>query len=174
MVAGETIAVAGAGVRKPDSAVTESRGLGRLLSDHLAAQPELVDAVGPLDLKISGCPNGCGQHHVAGIGFQGSVRQLDGRALPQYFISVGGGLQAGEAHFARPVAKVPARRVPEAVERLLAHSLRRRAPGEDVRAFLRREEPARLKALLADLEALESADASPADFVDLGQEIEET
>jgi len=155
-------------------AVTESRGLGRLLSDHLAAQPELVDAVGPLDLKISGCPNGCGQHHVAGIGFQGSVRQLDGRALPQYFISVGGGLQAGEAHFARPVAKVPARRVPEAVERLLAHSLRRRAPGEDVRAFLRREEPARLKALLADLEALESADASPADFVDLGQEIEET
>ena len=32
------------------------------------------------DIKISGCPNGCGQHHIAGIGFQGSLRKVGGKA----------------------------------------------------------------------------------------------
>jgi sulfite reductase (NADPH) hemoprotein beta-component len=50
-------------------AVTQSRGLGRLLTEHLSARPELVDLVPSGDIKISGCPNGCGQHHIASLGF---------------------------------------------------------------------------------------------------------
>ena len=57
-------------------AVTQSRGLGRLLGDHLRARPHIADAAGAADIKISGCPNGCGLHHVAAIGFQGSIRKL--------------------------------------------------------------------------------------------------
>ncbi len=67
-------------------AVTQSRGLGRLLSDALHERPDLVNAVPGLRIKMSGCPNGCGQHHIAGIGFQGSIRKLDGRPVPQYFV----------------------------------------------------------------------------------------
>ena len=63
-----------------------------------------------LDIKISGCPNGCGQHHIATIGFQGSVRKIGGRAVPQYFVMVGGGVADGAASFARHAAKIPARR----------------------------------------------------------------
>ena len=59
-------------------AVTQSRGLGRLLGDHLRERPDLVAAAGDLSIKISGCPNGCGQHHIAGLGFQGSVRKARG------------------------------------------------------------------------------------------------
>ena len=44
-----------------------------------ARVPTWWTAAPGLDIKISGCPNGCGQHHVAGLGFQGSVRQAGRR-----------------------------------------------------------------------------------------------
>ena len=57
--------------------------------------PDLVAAVPGLDIKISGCPNGCGQHHIAGLGFQGSLRKVGGRPAPHYFVMVGGGVADG-------------------------------------------------------------------------------
>ena len=151
-------------------AVTQSRGLGKVLSDHLAARPDLVAAAGDLDIKISGCPNGCGQHHVAGLGFQGSVRRVAGKAAPQYFVMVGGGVQADGARFARLAAKIPARRVSESVDRLLGLFEAEHAPGETARGYFTRVDVARVKALLADLEALAPDDARPEDFVDLGEQ----
>ena len=142
-------------------AVTQSRGLGKLLGDHLRERPDLVAAVPGLDIKISGCPNGCGQHHIAGLGFQGSVRKVGDKAVPQYFVMLGGGVDGGPRSFGRIAAKVPARRIPEAVERLVALYTAEGGPGETARSFFRRLEIPRAKALLADLEELspETADA---------------
>jgi sulfite reductase (NADPH) hemoprotein beta-component len=153
-------------------AVTQSRGLARLLQDHVAARPELADAAGDLSIKISGCPNGCGQHHVAGLGFQGSVRKVGGRALPQYFVMVGGGVSDGRAHFARLAAKVPVRRAGEALERLVSLYEREARAGEAAKEFFRRVELERVKEALRDLEALTAEDAAPEDFVDLGDAAE--
>jgi sulfite reductase (NADPH) hemoprotein beta-component len=150
-------------------AVTQSRGLGRALAEHLDAQPALVDAATGLDVKISGCPNGCGQHHVAGIGLQGSVRQVAGRAVPQYFVMLGGGQEEGRAYFGRIAAKVPARRVPEAVERLARLFAEQRFVGETGRAFFRRLPAAQVKALLSDLESLPPEQVCDEDYVDLGE-----
>ena len=149
-------------------AVTQSRGLGRLLELHLRERPELAGALPGADLKVSGCPNGCGQHHVATIGFQGSARKVDGRAVPQYFVLVGGAVSAGGARFGRLAAKIPARRVPAAVERLAALYVAERAPGEDAAAFFARVEPARARAALADLAELDAAALREEDAVDLG------
>jgi sulfite reductase beta subunit-like hemoprotein len=151
-------------------AVTQSRGLARLLHEHVVAHPGLVDAAADLNVKISGCPNGCGQHHMAGVGFQGSVRKLDGRPVPQYFVMVGGGVTDGQAHFARIAAKVPARRSGEALERLVGLYEREREPGETAKAFFRRVELPRVKALLADLEALTAETASATDYQDIGED----
>jgi len=151
-------------------AVTQSRGLGQLLQEHLEARPELVAAAGDLKVKISGCPNGCGLHHVAGIGFQGSVRKLDGKAVPQYFVTVGGGVEGGAARFGRLAAKVPARRAPEAVERLLQLHRRDGRKDESATAFLGRVEIARVREVLSDLQTLNTQDARPIDFVDLAEE----
>ena len=109
-------------------AVTQSRGLGRLLADHLRARPDLVARRPDLDIKISGCPNGCGQHHVAGLGFQGSVRKLGGRAVPQYFVMLGGGVDDGTAPTSR-ASRPRSRRAacPRRVERLIG--LYRRSGG---------------------------------------------
>ena len=150
-------------------AVTQSRGLGRLLSDALHERPDLVDAVPGLKIKMSGCPNGCGQHHIAGIGFQGSIRKLDGRPVPQYFVYVGGGPTADGAQFGRLVAKIPARRAPAAVERLVGLYERQRSDGESAMTFFQRAALDDVKKVLVDLEPLALADASPEDFIDLGE-----
>ena len=81
---------------------------------------------------------------------------------------LGGGVGDEGARFGRLAAKIPARRVPEAVERLLALYAREREPGEPAPAFFARVDLALVKPLLADLESLDASDAAPEDFVDLG------
>jgi sulfite reductase (NADPH) hemoprotein beta-component len=129
----------------------------------------VVDAAGDLNIKISGCPNGCGQHHVAGLGFQGSVRRLGARVLPQYFVMVGGGVGPNGAQFGRLAAKIPARRVPQAVERLVGLYREQRAPGEGATAFFQRVELAAVKSALGDLDKMTAQDATEVDYVDLGE-----
>jgi sulfite reductase (NADPH) hemoprotein beta-component len=151
-------------------AVTQSRGLGKALGDHLRSRPDLVAAAPDLKIKISGCPNGCGQHHIAGLGFQGSVRQLGERAVPQYFVMVGGDAAGDTARYGRLAAKIPGRRLTEAVERLIALYTAERRPGESATEFFGRIDVPRVKALLADLEVLTVEAAAPADYVDLGED----
>jgi sulfite reductase (NADPH) hemoprotein beta-component len=153
-------------------AVTQSRGLGQLLGERLRARPDLVAAVPGLGIKISGCPNGCGQHHIAGLGFQGSVRRLGDKVIPQYFVTVGGGIDTAGARFGRLAAKIPARRVPEAVERLVALYVSERDAGETPATFFRRADLGLVKSALAGLDAITADDALPEDYVDLGDDAE--
>ena len=108
-------------------------------------------------------------HHIATIGFQGSVRRLGSRAVPQYFVMVGGGALDRGALFGRVAAKIPARRIPQTVERLIDLYARDRQAGETAAAYFGRVDLAVVKATLADLERLQPGDAVPADFVDLGE-----
>jgi sulfite reductase beta subunit-like hemoprotein len=152
-------------------AVTQSRGLGRALTEHLSAHPELVDAVPSGDIKISGCPNGCGQHHIAALGFQGSVRKVAGKALPQYFVLVGGGSTDEGARFGKVVSKVPVNRLTDAVDRLLMLYKDKRESGEEsLGAFFRRVPPALATEALKDLAEMLPNQATPEDFIDLGEE----
>src|SRR4029079_5719027 len=151
-------------------AVTQSRGLGQLLGDHRREHSDISMAPGVADIKISGCPNGCGQHHVASIGFQGSIRKLGDRAVPQYFVMVGGGADGEGASFGRVAAKIPARRAPQAVERLVDLYRTERRDGERLADFFRRADVARVKSALADLEQLTDANALPEDFIDLAED----
>jgi sulfite reductase (NADPH) hemoprotein beta-component len=153
-------------------AVTQSRGLGRLLEERLRARPDLIAAADGARIKISGCPNGCGQHHVATIGFQGSVRRVNRRVLPQYFVMVGGGVNDAGASFARCAGKIPVRRLTDAVERLIDFYAREHATDETALQFFGRVELDRVRAELADLERVEAADLVDADFIDLGEAAE--
>jgi len=146
-------------------AVTASRGLGGQLTDLLDRRPDLVTAARGLDVKVSGCPNGCGQHYIAGIGFQGGMRKVAGRPAPQYLVYVGGGIRADGADFGRLIGKVPARRAAATLERLLDHYI---AEGGTSHAFWATVPTDKLKSLIADLSELRDSDAVEADFIDLG------
>ena len=149
-------------------AVTQSRGLGRVLTEYLDRHPEYVALVQDGDIKISGCPNGCGQHHIAAIGFQGSVRKVGDRALPQYFVLVGGGSTDAGAHFGRVVSKIPVRRLTNAIDRLLMMYQERRAEGESLGAFFRRVPPAAATDVLKDLAEVRQGETTGEDYIDLG------
>jgi len=153
-------------------AVTASRGLGRLLEQRLRDRPDLIAAARDLQVKVSGCPNGCSQHHIAGIGLQGSARKVGGRSVPQYFVLLGGSVDEAGARFGRLTAKIPARRVPEALERLVALYRARRNDGESATAFFARVGVEEGKAALAGLAELGPETAHPEDFVDLGEDHE--
>jgi sulfite reductase (NADPH) hemoprotein beta-component len=150
-------------------AVTQSRGLGRLLADHLQRSPDVVGAVPGLDIKISGCPNGCGQHHISGIGFQGSLRKIGGRPAPHYMVMVGGGASDDVTTFGRLAATVPAHRCDAVVDRLVQLYRERRMDGESAIGFFRRVEVGVVKAALSDLEKLAPETAAESDFTDLGE-----
>jgi sulfite reductase beta subunit-like hemoprotein len=150
-------------------AVTQSRGLGRVLADHLLERQDLVGAVPGLNIKISGCPNGCGQHHIAGIGFQGSMKKVGGQPAPHYMVMVGGGTADGTTTFGRLAAKVPARRAADALDRLVQMYSDQRIADESAVAFFRRVDLTAVKSTLADLERITPEEAAPQDFIDLAE-----
>jgi len=147
-------------------AVTASRGLGAQLTELLDRRPDLISAARGVDVKVSGCPNGCGQHYIAGIGFQGGMRKIAGRPAPQYLVYVGGGIRAERADFGRLLGKVPARRAAATLERLLDFYISR---GGTSHAFWAAVPIDELRAQIADLGELSEADAIEDDFIDLGE-----
>ncbi len=155
-------------------AVTASRQLGKLLGDHLSAlEGEARVALGlarSATIKISGCPNSCGQHHIADLGFHGAVRRFGERSAPVYQLHLGGSVHGTTgATFGRQVIKIPAKRIPTAVERLLLLFARERNTDESPRAFYHRVAEDRVTALLEDLSMID-LDAPDAEFMDIGQE----
>ncbi|HSN29035.1 MAG TPA: nitrite/sulfite reductase, partial [Kofleriaceae bacterium] len=144
-------------------AVTSSKGLAGVLTGLLDRRPELGRVKG-LDIKISGCPHGCGQHYIAGIGFQGGMRKLAGRPAPQYLVYVGGGITPDRAEFGRLVTKIPARKVEAALERLIDYYV---ANGGTSHAFWATVDLAALRTLLDDLTEIETPTED--DFIDIGQ-----
>jgi sulfite reductase beta subunit-like hemoprotein len=147
-------------------AVTASKGLAGILTELLDRRPDLVEGGRGLDIKVSGCPHGCGQHYVAGIGFQGGMRKIAGRPAPQYLVYVGGGITSNHADFGKLIGKVPARRASQALERLLDYY---RAKGGKDHTFWLSAPVDELKQLISDLDKLSDTDAVDADFIDLGE-----
>jgi sulfite reductase beta subunit-like hemoprotein len=145
-------------------AVTSSKGLAGVLTELLDRRPELGRVAG-LDIKISGCPHGCGQHYIAGIGFQGGMRKLAGRPAPQYLVYVGGGITSERAEFGRLVTKVPARKAGEALEKLIEYYV---ANGGKNHSFWAEQPIDKLRELLAGVAELSDANATAEDFIDIG------
>lgn len=79
----------------------------------------LEDRLTELDLRISGCPNSCGTHLVAGLGLEGRVRRVGDRLMPYYTVFLGGGSANRSLTLAQNLGAIPARRVPEFIVALL-------------------------------------------------------
>jgi len=89
-----------------------SRGLADAILQKLGASSETI-------IRISGCPNSCGHHYIADIGFQGKAKRLQGRLMPFYDVFVGAATVEGHAHLGEKVGTVPAKRIPELIAKAL-------------------------------------------------------
>jgi sulfite reductase beta subunit-like hemoprotein len=132
--------------------ITSSMGLNRALKERLEAM-EIADALTKrIHIKMSGCPNGCSQHHIANIGFYGASLKVGGRQMPAYIAHIGGNYEGGEVAFgARLKSRLPAKRVPEAVERWIRLYEAERAEGEEFNAFAERIGSERFEGEVSDL-----------------------
>jgi ferredoxin-nitrite reductase/sulfite reductase (ferredoxin) len=131
-------------------AFTHSKNLGTALRDLMFQNREQFDDV-PVSMKVSGCPNSCGQHHIADIGFYGMARKIGEREVPAYQVMVGGGLRTGQGAFGIALGRVPARLAPVAMKRIVDHYKVWAEPGETFHDFVQRSGGPALKALIADL-----------------------
>jgi len=116
--------------------ITRSLTLAEVLSRELNGytDPEIKK----LRIKISGCPNSCGHHHIADIGFYGNVRKVGDQQAPYYQLLLGGKVNADGVHFARQIMSVPARPIPAIIRELLAFYQADRRPAETFTAWVSR------------------------------------
>lgn len=113
--------------------ITRSLTLADVLANEFAAETD--PEVKKIRIKISGCPNSCGQHHIADIGLYGNARRVGERQAPYYQLMLGGQVDGNGVHFARQVVPLPAKRVPQAFRALLEMYVAGREPGEPFRAW---------------------------------------
>ena len=132
--------------------ITSSMGLNRAVQERIV-QMELDDPLTRrIHIKMSGCPNGCGQHHIADIGFYGASTKVGQHTVPAYIPHLGGTYEGGEVRYGQRLkARLPAKRVPEAVERWVRFYESERAAGETFHAFVERVGTPEFEAKVKDL-----------------------
>lgn len=132
--------------------ITSSRGLGRAVSRWLDANRLHEDpGFAETSVRVSGCPNSCSQHCIATIGFYGNSKHVGDDPVPHYMLMLGGGIDERGARMALPVMRLPARRVPAALGRLVDHYRQERCAGELFTAWVERCDRRAVKDRLADL-----------------------
>ncbi|HLG43415.1 MAG TPA: nitrite/sulfite reductase [Nitrospirales bacterium] len=150
--------------------ITSSRGLAVAIARMIEEKhPDLANEVGGR-IKISGCPNSCGQHHIATIGFYGGSRKFGGRQAPTYQMLLGGQWGDGSARHGKPTLRVPSKNIPGAIDRILDTYKAHRSSSETLQAFLDRFGFDQVAALLAGFTELPTYDEAPDGFQDWGEE----
>ena len=119
--------------------ITSSMGLNTAVRERLE-EMEIDDPLTKqIHVKMSGCPNGCSQHHIANIGFYGASMKVGDRHLPAYIAHLGGQYEGGTVKMGKRVkVRFPAKRVPDAVERWVRFYEDKRQDRETFNDFVER------------------------------------
>jgi sulfite reductase beta subunit-like hemoprotein len=132
--------------------ITSSMGLNQAVSEQLVSMQIDDELTRRIHVKMSGCPNGCGQHHIANIGFYGASLKVGEHTVPAYIPHIGGAYEGGDVRYGQRLkARLPAKRVPEAVQRWVRFYESERIQGEEFNAFVDRVGPAEFEAQVKDL-----------------------
>jgi sulfite reductase beta subunit-like hemoprotein len=132
--------------------ITSSMGLNQAIQDRLAEMSIDDELTRRIHVKMSGCPNGCGQHHIADIGFYGASIKVGEHTIPAYIPHVGGTYEGGDVQYGtRLKTRLPAKRVPEALERWVRYYESDRQAGETFKHFADRVGSAGFEQRVKDL-----------------------
>jgi sulfite reductase beta subunit-like hemoprotein len=151
-------------------ALTHSRGLASALGDVFKKEFSGIAEIQDISIKISGCMNSCGQHHIADIGLHGATETSDEHELPVYVMMVGGRTREGRAEFGKIAGKIPSRSVPGAVRSVLQFYVSERSERENFRTFLDRVGTPAIKKVIGPFTQMPSYEFQRDLFYDLGAE----
>lgn len=126
--------------------ITSSMGLGRAVRGAVLENSSFIEdpLVRNLHIKISGCPNGCGQHHIANIGFHGAAMKApSGEQIPAYELFLGGnygGVSIDKTAIGQriPRRKIPSKQVPRLLDMMLVYYQENRHGKEIFNEFVSR------------------------------------
>jgi sulfite reductase beta subunit-like hemoprotein len=126
-------------------AITKSMGVAARIREYLEEgstrqdEVDVITELGRFEIKISGCPNACGQHQVGDVGMTGlMVTGKDGVERPHYSLRVGGSCGEGARVGARIAGRIPEEETPAVIAALARYYLGERGPGESFRDFVAR------------------------------------
>ena len=149
--------------------ISSSTGIAEELEKVIAAEYPQYLKNEDLVIKISGCMNACGQHNMANIGFQGmTVRTPEKLVAPALQVLLGGGnFGNGNGAFADKVVKVPSKRGPEALRRIL-NDFEANANGKEFAIYYKEKGEKYFYDFLNDLQDV--SNLTQEDFIDWGEE----
>jgi len=149
--------------------IASSRGLAEELRTRLLQKNLMFDeAVKDLHIKVSGCFNSCGQHHVADLGFYGVSRKIGGRTVPHFQVVLGGQLTENAKAFGLAMGAVPSKHIPEVVSRMTDSFREAARPGESFQDFVKRTGKVKIRSLLEDLTVVPSYEENRSLYSDWG------
>ncbi len=149
--------------------IASSRGLARELRYRLGEKSlQLDEAVKNLRIKVSGCFNSCGQHHIADIGFYGINRHVNGYQVPHFQVILGGKLRDNAGEYGVAVGAVPSKHIPEVLERITETYVGERQRGESFQDFIGRIGKKGIKAILENLAKIPTHDVDSFYYTDWG------
>lgn len=147
--------------------ISSSRGLSSELRERLVEKQFVMDeAIRKLHIKVSGCFNSCGQHHVADLGFYGVSRNKGGYTVPHFQVVLGGQFENNAGSYGLAIGAVPSKRIPETVDRITSRYLAERQGDEGFQSWIKRIGKAACKSMIDDLTAVPAHDVDPAFYVD--------
>ena len=149
--------------------IASSRGLaGELRRRFAGPGGELDEAVRNLHVKISGCFNSCGHHHLADLGFYGVSRNKDAYTVPHFQVVIGGQWRDNGGAYGLAIGAAPSKRIPLVVARFTERFVRERTDGESFQAFAGRIGKAACKEMIEDLLEVPSHSEDPSFYSDWG------
>ncbi len=147
--------------------IASSRGLANELRRRLAAASYIGDAsIEGLRIKVSGCFNSCGQHHVADIGFFGNNRKVGGFSVPHFQVVLGGRWRENAGSYGMAVGAIPSKRIPEVVETITTTFASERAEDETFQDWIARLGKKEIGVLLEGLKSIPGYDEDRSFYVD--------
>jgi sulfite reductase beta subunit-like hemoprotein len=133
--------------------IVSSMGLNRAVQERIESMGITDPLTRGIHIKMSGCPNGCSQHHIGNIGFYGASIKVGEHTIPAYVAHIGGNYEGGEIVYGRRLkVRLASKRVPEAVERWIRfYEAERYNESEVFNAFAERVGPNAFEDLVRDL-----------------------
>ncbi len=129
--------------------IASSRGLTGELCTRLAVKNGNLDqAVKGLRIKVSGCFNSCGQHHVADIGFFGNSRRRNSRTVPHFQVVLGGQWKENAGSYGLAVGAIPSKAAPEFLDTIVGRYAAERQSTESFQDWVTRLGKVEIKKIL--------------------------
>ena len=173
-----TSAVGCSGTTSCNLAITNSHRLAKEVQRNLLELGiDTDDSLRDSTIKISGCPNSCGQHEIATIGFFGGASRIGSAMAPTYTMLFGG--SAGEhGELGRTIMRVPAKRVIDTIRKIIEIYKQEKRGSETLNQWIDMitkgegigsiKDIENIKAVLTPVTQLPSIDQDPELYTDYG------